>query len=107
MPNLKIHMKISRARTGKTFEKLHRWLDEAHTSLRYDHRIERHTYSGAYRRYIRNRFGEEGVVEWLIHLAVDSLETAMKVVRRSGRRGNAGMSIGFSKSGRAKETKFW
>jgi len=41
MPNTKIHIAISRQRTGYGFEKLHKWIDESCQELGVEHRIER------------------------------------------------------------------
>ena len=61
MPDLRTHIAISRERTGKGFEDLHRWIDESHKSLAYEHRIERHVYNSVYEKYVKKRFGTKAV----------------------------------------------
>ena len=78
MPNFKEHCKISKKRTGKTFEELHKWMDEGQEYLKHDHRLERHFYTEEYRKFIEEKWGEKAVVEWLFHIAIDNLETANK-----------------------------
>jgi hypothetical protein len=44
---------------------------------------------------IRSRFGKEGVVEWLIHIALDNLETANKILKSTTGKANKRIEIHF------------
>ena len=57
---------------------LHKWIDEPREYLQYNHRIERHSYHENYRDFIKGKWGDKAVVEWLFHIALDNLETANK-----------------------------
>ncbi len=76
MPRLKTHCKNSKQRTGKEFEDLHKWMDEGHEYLGQDHRFERH--SGAYIKYVKEKWGIEGVIEFLNHIIDDFKDTLRK-----------------------------
>lgn len=78
MPDTETHCKISKARTGNEFRELHKWMDEATEYLGADHRIERHFFTQEYKNYIKNKWTDKAVVEWLFHIALDNLETANK-----------------------------
>lgn len=78
MPNLKVHCDISKRRTGKTYEELHKWMDQASESLKHNHRLERHFFISEYKDFIEEKWGAKAVVEWLFHIAIDNLETANK-----------------------------
>ena len=78
MPNKEIHEKISKIRTGDEYKELHKWVDEATESLGHNHRLERHFYTEEYKDFIKKKWGEKAVVEWLFHIALDNLETANK-----------------------------
>lgn len=78
MPSVRVHCGISKQRTGQDFSELHRWIDEPRKWLKYNHRIERHSYTKDYEDYIRDKWGDKAVVEWLFHIALDNLETANK-----------------------------
>ena len=76
MPELKIHCKISKERTGKEFADLHEWMDDGYKYLGRDHRFERH--SGAYIEYVKETWGKEGVCEFLNHIIEDFKGTLAK-----------------------------
>jgi len=78
MPEVEIHCKISKTRTGNEFRELHEWIDEPKAFLKHNHRIERHSFHEGYREYIEEKWGGKAVVEWLFHIALDNLETANK-----------------------------
>ncbi len=84
MPSLWVHCRISLQRTNGEYDyrDLHRWIDEPKKYLGVNHRMMRHTYNAADRDYIRMRFGERAVVEWLFHIAIDNLVTACKISNR-------------------------
>lgn len=76
IPRLKQHMANSQKRTGKTFEQLHKWVDEPQKYLWVDHRVERH--STFYIPVVRDLFGDNAIKEFLLHIAEDYEETANK-----------------------------
>src|SRR3989338_5751614 len=76
MPALKIHCQSSLARTGKTYEDLHKWMDEGQKFLEKDHRFERH--STSYISYVMKTWGKEGVLEFLQHIIEDYQDTLTK-----------------------------
>lgn len=80
MPTVEEHCKISLERTkGNTdYRELHEWIDEPKRQLGINHRLKRHTDNAVDREYIRNRWGEKAVVEWLFHIAIDNLVTAYR-----------------------------
>lgn len=82
MARLREHMAMSVQRTGKTYRELHVWVDEPRRWLRADHRTERHAYSAAMKSYVERRWGKTAVVEWLLHIAMDNIDTALKFMRR-------------------------
>jgi len=73
---------------------LHKWIDvrrilcKVSKSLGKCHRIEWHTLSSDYEKYIESRYGKKGFIEWLVHVALDNsagsygLETASKIAGR-------------------------
>lgn len=80
MPTIEEHCKMSlkRSKTKNDFRELHEWIDEPQKNLGINHRLLRHTDNAADRDYIRRRWGEKAVVEWLFHIAIDNLVTAYK-----------------------------
>ena len=73
MPPVKTHMAISKQRTGKTYEALHKWIDEKRGIA---HRNKRHFYTPALRKYVFENFGgQQAVQEWLLHIAIDAFST--------------------------------
>jgi hypothetical protein len=109
MPSLKKHCAISKKRTGRSFAKLHRWIDESTKNLGVDHRIERHHYNeddkNTIKKYwdsIGKGLGEKAVVEWLFHIAIDNLDNAFKMSKQKFSYGHKAynlMEFGLSKSG--------
>ena len=90
MPNLKTHCAISKKRTGRKFTKLHKWIDDSREELGSDHRILRHSYNEEDKNLIKRYWdargeglGEKAVIEWLFHIAIDNLDTAFKMSRKS------------------------
>lgn len=69
MPNLKVHSESSKIRTGKTYEDLHKWMDVSQKFLNENHRLERH--SNIYIEYVKEKWGTEGVKEFLHHIIED------------------------------------
>ena len=80
MPNVDTHCKISKERTqGNEFRELHEWMDEPQKYFGINHRLERHSLTDVYKDYVEKTFGgKKAVIEWLFHIAIDSLETANK-----------------------------
>ncbi len=80
MPSVEEHCRISLDRTkGKNdYRALHEWMDEPQKFLGINHRIERHVDSEAYREFIKFKWGEKAIVEWLFHIAIDNIVTAFK-----------------------------
>lgn len=76
MPSIQAHCKNSLSRTGKSFEELHGWMDEPGEILGMDHRRVRHDLS--YLEEVREKFGIEGVREFLRHIGEDYLDSAEK-----------------------------
>ena len=76
MPNFKAHCKSSKERTGKDFAELHKWMDEGQEYLGKDHRFERH--STAYLGYIKEKWKQKGVKEFLLHIIEDYQDTLKK-----------------------------
>ncbi|MDP6525030.1 MAG: hypothetical protein QGH15_12480 [Kiritimatiellia bacterium] len=97
MSDLNTHVKVSKERTGKGYSALHKWIDEPRKWLRQSHRIERHAHSEEYEKSIRRRFGNLGVVEWLIHIALDNLETANKILKVTTGKAHERLVIQFKK----------
>ena len=81
MPTVEEHCKISLERTkGKNdYRELHEWMDEPQKFLGMNHRMERHVDNEIYREFIRRRWGDRAIVEWLFHIAMDNLVTAYKI----------------------------
>jgi len=96
MPNFKEHCKISKERTGGTFEELHKWMDEGQEYLKHDHRLERHFYTEEYRKFIEEKWGDKAVVEWLFHIAIDNMETANKFAIKSYHHGYDQIDVIFT-----------
>jgi hypothetical protein len=109
MPSVKVHCAISQKRTGNDFAELHRWIDKPKAELGYDHRIERHTFNEKDKNYIKEYWdakgeglGEKAVIEWLFHIAIDNLDPAFKMSKKSFSYGDKTynlMEFGLSESG--------
>jgi len=95
MPNLEVHKAISKRRTRKDYEELHIWIDEPRKVLSFNHRSKRHFYNTDDENFIRNKWGDKAVVEWLFHIAVDNLDTANKFAIKTYHRGYAEINISF------------
>ena len=80
MPTVEEHCRISLERTRGycDYRELHEWMDGSERYLGVNHRLERHVDNDAYRRYIRSRWGEKAIIEWLFHIAIDYLVTAYR-----------------------------
>ena len=79
MPLVKVHCAISRQRTGKTYYKLHKWLD---SGKGVNHRKENHFCTIALKNHVFKEYGgHEAVSEWLFHIALDNLSTHHKHCR--------------------------
>ena len=76
MPNLKLHCKFSKKRTGDNYEDLHKWMDEPQKVLGIDHRRVRHDLS--YIPNVKEKFGDEAVSEFLMHISADYKSSARK-----------------------------
>lgn len=77
MPKNEVHCAISKKRTRKTYQELHRWIDDNKENRGVDHRNKKHVYSEELRDFIFNRYGgSEAVGEWLFHIALDYLDTS-------------------------------
>ncbi len=77
MVSHKEHCRISELRTGKRFEELHSWIDEYQKEMGVRHREKRHSLNDI--EEVRKRWGDEGVIEFLIHLIVDFEDTKNKL----------------------------
>ena len=78
MPKLKIHIAISKKRTGESYEELHKWIDNNEESEGVDHRSKNHFYTNELRKYVYSNFGgHKAVSEWLFHIALDNLDTSV------------------------------
>ncbi len=78
MPNWKTHFAMSKIRTGKSFENLHKWIDENKEDRGINHRSEKHYYTNDLKNYVSITFGgAEAVSEWLFHIALDNLDTSV------------------------------
>lgn len=76
---------MSKERTGQSYKELHIWIDEPRQWLQADHRIERHSYNRSIKEYVEQRWGKGAIVEWLLHIAVDNMDTALKFARKAPR----------------------
>lgn len=74
MPSLKVHMEMSKKRTGKDFRDLHKWMDEDQEHLGVNHRIMRHDL--LWLDAVKEKFGSkyktnELVLEFIYHIIKD------------------------------------
>jgi len=74
-------------------------MDEGYKTLRHSHRIERHTPISDYQHYVERRYGKKAVIEWMIHIALDNLETAHKLAIREYKTPHTKMVVLFGKNG--------
>ena len=78
MPYNKVHCAISKQRTGKSYYKLHKWIDNNKEERGVNHRSKNHFYTKEIRQDVFDRFGgDEAVSEWLFHIALDNLDTSV------------------------------
>lgn len=77
MSSFKEHCQFSELRTGKRFEELHRWMDEYHKEMGIEHRKKRHSLNDV--EEVRKRWGDEAVIEFLVHLIADVKDTNNKL----------------------------
>jgi len=96
MPIIRVHCAISKKRTGKNYEELHNWIDHSGKKEGVDHRTENHAFNTTDRDHILKEWGQEGVVEWLFHIAVDNLYTAFKESRKLDKNSDNLFFIGFN-----------
>ncbi len=70
MPNIEEHSRISLARTGKDYAEIHEWIDKDPLT-----KVERHdiTKIHEYGQMMLNRYGSEGLQEYLQHIHDDLL----------------------------------
>ncbi|MCX6768619.1 MAG: hypothetical protein NTY83_02140 [Candidatus Micrarchaeota archaeon] len=100
MPKLKVHYAISKERTGKSYEKLHNWIDDNKDDCGVNHRSKNHAYIEETRDCVYKNFGGgEAVSEWLFHIVLDSLDTYHKNQRDFTRDDRNFMKFGFAKNG--------
>jgi len=68
MPHIDSHVKTSIGKTGKEYREVHEWLDADP-----DKKAERHDITKIYEHgaMIKERFGEEGLAEYLQHINDD------------------------------------
>lgn len=76
MPPTEKHFETSLGRTGKDYADLHRWIDDP------DHKNERHNFTRIwdFSPQLVERYGEEGVKEYIEHLRED-MEKKFKKIR--------------------------
>ncbi|MBW2995316.1 hypothetical protein KY312_03110, partial [Candidatus Woesearchaeota archaeon] len=84
-------------------KELHKWIDEPSKYKGINHRSERHYFNLKDKNYIKKKWGDKAVVEWLFHIAVDNLETAFKSANKAYRGKNA---YNFFKFGLIPNSKF-
>lgn len=78
MPNQRTHRAISKIRTNKTYEELHKWIDDNNEERGVNHRNKNHAYTDELKNFVSNKFGgSEAVSEWLFHIALDNLDTSV------------------------------
>jgi len=83
-----LHIQKSLKRTGKPFKEVHEWLDMCTTQpyktfekYPMQHRLERHTPAGL--EYIRKMWGEEALIEAVVHLQDDGYK--LKMEKKNGK----------------------
>lgn len=81
MVSFEEHCMISELRTGKRYEDLHRWMDEFHKDMGVNHREKRHNLDDI--EEVRKRWGDNAVIEFLVHVMVDYKDTTRKLLRWS------------------------
>ena len=82
MPSDKEHAKLSKARTGKPFIELHKWMNEEYTNSRIQTKRHEITNIPKNIEIVREKFGDEAVKEFLYHLKEDyEYNNAYKLMR--------------------------
>ena len=71
MPSDKKHAKLSKARTGKPFIELHKWMNEEYTNSRIQTKRHEITNIPKNIEIVRGKFGDEAVKEFLYHIRED------------------------------------
>lgn len=82
MPPINEHVKLSLKRTGKDYRELHEWMEGIHSTKK--EKEERHDIIKIPRflSFIEEKFGKEGVQEYLCHIKEDYEKSkAYKIVR--------------------------
>lgn len=71
MPSIKKHLELCLRRTGKDYKEIHEWIDSRDIS--HKERAERHdiTQIQRYIPIIKEKFGEDGLKEYLQHIKDD------------------------------------
>lgn len=82
MPSLQEHCNASKKRTGYKFITLHKWIDQNSKSMGNNHRAFRHSLQDNDKEYIKKRWGDLGVIEWIHHIVMDYQETEDKLLRK-------------------------
>lgn len=97
MPSLKKHVELSLKRTGKDYREVHEWMDGQDIS--YKTRVKRHSITSIpeFMPIIKERFGDDGLKEYLQHIKDDYDNDAMLI--RIARR----IKLLFSKSNKPKK----
>ena len=85
MPKFEKHCKISEKHTGERFEELHKWMDGPQKELGISHRTKRHDTSSISE--VRERWGDNGVREFLRHIEEDYKHTREKWGRKCVKEG--------------------
>lgn len=111
MPKNSKHCAISKGRTGFNFKELHKWIDEDESNSGINHRKKRHYYNTKDEKQIRDywnkqgrikgfkNLGDKAVVEWLFHIALDNLETAMKEGKKTYKKLHNFFRFGWDENG--------
>jgi len=88
MPERVDHCYISKECSAdhNTFQDLHRWIDLPSKESGKNHRSERHAYIEKDRAEIERIWHEKGVLEWLMHIAIDNLDSAIQYAENHGLR---------------------
>lgn len=82
MPSVEEHEAISKKRTGYNFHDLHKWMDDPQKDLGMNHRRERHTLDDVYLNFVKEKWGDLGVVEYIHHIVVDYQDTEDKWMQK-------------------------
>ncbi len=82
MPSLQAHCEISKKRTGDSYEKLHKWIDNVNNEKSGNNpRFKRHFYSKELKQEVHKNFGAAGTAEWLYHIELDNSETPIPITQ--------------------------